>query len=218
MGKVSKIEAISGGKGITLTIGCSLSHVTVGESIAVEGICLTVIAKKQKGKKTDFTVDVGEETLRKSTAGNFRAGCAVNLERSLKASTKLGGHFVQGHVDAAGTIIKIVPEGNSKLFYFSYPKVLEPYMIPKGSISVDGISLTLAEINNNSFAVSIIPFTEKNTSLGSKKEGDHVNLEADILAKVVARQVELFLRKDKNKPPDELYQKKTLSWEDMEIL
>ena len=193
-GKIIRIESKPSGegRGLSLSVRSRLKSVHLRESIAVDGICLTVIGKKKNKKGFDFTAEISEETLKKTTLEFLNAGTEVNLEQALKASGRLGGHFVQGHVDAVGRLIGASQEGNSKLFTFSYPPFLGPFIVPKGSIAVNGISLTLVNADAETFSVSILPFTEKNTSLARKRPQDRVNLEADILAKIVAKQVQIY--------------------------
>lgn len=208
LGKILKIEPRSSsyGKGLFLSIQSDFKSLSIRESIAVNGVCLTVIKKQSKNSGTLFGVEVGEETLKKTSLGKIRVGDEVNLERSLKANSRISGHFVQGHVDGTGQVLKIGSQGNSKLFTFSYPPVLQPFMITKGSISVDGISLTIVNIYKDSFTVSILPFTEEVTSLRTKKIGDLVNLEADILVKIMAKQFHEFAKN--NKILSKFYKKK----------
>lgn len=198
-------------QGFRLVVEVPLQKVSAGESISVDGVCLTVVGRKKKKSQTQLTFDVAEETARKSTLGRLLPKKVVNLERALKIGEPLGGHFVQGHVDAKGKILKIQEAGNSKLYWFSYPAFLQSCLVPKGSIAVDGISLTIVDVSEESFSVAILPFTEQNTSLRFKKIGEEVNLEGDILAKTVARQFQLlkqeFFRGEK------LEQKINLDWD-----
>jgi riboflavin synthase len=154
-----------------------------GDSIAVNGVCLTVTARHDRG----FDVDVSPETLRVTTLGQFAAGRHVNLERPLRADARLGGHFVLGHVDGVGRISSFEPDGECYWLEVDVPAGLARYLISKGSIAIDGISLTIARLRGASAGVQIIPFTSEHTALSQARAGDEVNLEADVLGKYVAR-------------------------------
>ncbi len=155
----------------------------VGDSIAVDGACLTVTAQGRDG----FTSDLSAETLKRTTLGRLRAGSRVNLERPLRLGDRLGGHLVTGHVDAVGQIADRTPQGDGEFWRFRFPQDLVPLLVLKGSIAVDGISLTVAELSGDAFGVALIPHTLHHTTLGGKRVGDPVNLEADLLGKHVAR-------------------------------
>ena len=155
----------------------------LGDSVAVNGVCLTVRALATPR----FTADVMAETLRKSTLGALGPGNRVNLERALPADGRFGGHIVSGHIDGRGTIAQIREEDNAKWFTIRAPKAILRYMVEKGSICVDGISLTIAGLGQDSFDVSIIPHTAKATTLAQKKVGDPVNLENDLIGKYVEK-------------------------------
>lgn len=198
------------GKEYSFTFGTRFKSVRVRDSIAVEGVCLTVVSLKKKKSGTDFTSEISEETMRKTTMGTLRAGREVNLEQSLRAGDRIGGHFVLGHVDATGNLQAVKEELNSKLFTFSYPPALDPFVIYKGSIAVNGISLTVASLRKGSFHVSILPFTEKGTTLKNIRTGDPVNIETDILAKVAAKQAEGRGRAARDS--EDLYQKIDIDW------
>ncbi|RJQ31109.1 MAG: riboflavin synthase [Actinobacteria bacterium] len=154
-----------------------------GSSIAVNGTCLTVTANKGNG----LSFDVMPETAKRTDLGNLKKGDKVNLERALAADGRFEGHIVQGHVDATGTIQSTRADGNAVIFYIKTNPKLTLMMVEKGSIAVDGISLTVVEVKSGLFSVSIIPFTLKNTTLGFKKAGSKVNLEVDIIGKYVAK-------------------------------
>ena len=160
-----------------------LEGLQIGDSVAVNGVCLTVTERKSNG----FTADVMPETVRRTTLHELRPGDRVNLERALRPSDRLDGHIVQGHVEGVGTIVRIRPEGNALVYGIDAPAALLPYIVPKGSIAVDGISLTVTEVGPSSFGVSLIPHTAAQTTLGLKKPGDRVNLETDILARYIER-------------------------------
>jgi riboflavin synthase len=161
-------------------------ELTLGESVAVNGVCLTVTNHDHE----TFSADVSPATLAVTTLGQLGVGRVVNLERPVRADTRLGGHFVLGHVDATGRIRSIKPVGDAYWFEIELPSVLEPLVIPRGSIAIDGISLTIATVVSGAIAVQIIPFTFAHTSLVQAAEGDPVNLEADVLGKYVIRLLE----------------------------
>ena len=154
-----------------------------GDSIAVNGVCLTIT----DFDRASFTVDVMPETLQRTNLGLLKSGDGVNLERPTALGGKVGGHLVQGHVDDTGRIIALEWEGEALLLQFETPPEVLRYTVPKGFIAVDGISLTITEKNSNSFRVSVVEYTRQNTTLGSRKKGDVVNLEVDIIAKYVAQ-------------------------------
>jgi riboflavin synthase len=154
-----------------------------GASIAVNGVCLTVVTHGEG----QFTVDVMAETLRRSSLGALRPGDRVNLERAMAASSRFGGHVVQGHVDGTGTITARTPGERWEVVEVSLPAELTPYVVEKGSITVDGVSLTVVDVTDGAFTVSLIPTTLELTTLGTKGVGDPVNLEVDVLAKYVER-------------------------------
>ncbi|MCS7206670.1 MAG: riboflavin synthase [Dehalococcoidia bacterium] len=168
-----------------------LEGLRVGDSIAVNGACLTITRLLARG----FAVDLSPETLRRTNLGLLQPGDPVNLERPLPYGGRVGGHLVQGHVDATGQVLAITPEGNSHLFTFSAPKPLMRYIVEKGFIAVDGISLTVVEVLEEAFRVAIIPYTFHHTVLGQRQVGDVVNLEVDILAKYVERLLEGSLQR-----------------------
>lgn len=154
-----------------------------GDSIAVNGVCLTVVRTGDGA----FTADVMRETLDRSSLGALREGSPVNLERPTRLDGRLGGHLVQGHVDGTGTLLERTPSEHWELVRVSLPSDLARYVVHKGSITVDGVSLTVAELDHDSFTVSLIPTTLELTTLGSKVPGDPVNLEVDVVAKYVER-------------------------------
>ncbi len=160
-----------------------LPGVKIGDSIAVNGVCLTVV----HFRGDTFTADVMPETVRRTTLHLLQPGDKVNLEKVLRSTDGLDGHIVQGHVEGVGTIQQIVPEGNALVYRIQTPRELLPYIVEKGSIAVDGISLTVTETDKTGFGVSLIPHTAKMTTLGYKNVGDAVNLETDILARYVEK-------------------------------
>lgn len=155
----------------------------LGESIAVSGCCLTVV--EFVGQK--FKVEASLETLRCTTLGGFRAGARVNLERAMRLSDRLGGHIVQGHVDGVAALLEQRPEGGSRVMRWELPTALAPLFVEKGSVTVDGVSLTINALDADSFSVALIPETLRRTTLGAHGVGDRVNLEADLIGKHVAR-------------------------------
>lgn len=168
-----------------------LEGTTAGDSIAVNGVCLTVISLEDRV----FSVDVMPETLRRTNLGGLRCGDEVNLERALAFGGRLGGHLVLGHVDATGEILDVSSEETAGTVRISAPTELMSYMVVKGFIAVDGVSLTIVDVDNFSFVVSLVAYTKDHTILGRKKPGDVVNLEADVIAKYVSRLVGIEERK-----------------------
>jgi riboflavin synthase len=162
------------------------SELTDGDSVAVQGVCLTATAVHQEV----FTVDVMAETLRRSTLGALAAGAAVNVELPLRASDRLGGHVVQGHVDGVGEVVAVGDEGFSRRVWIEPPPELLRYVVQKGSIAVAGVSLTVAEVTDDRFAVALIPETLERTTLGTAAPGDRINIEVDVLAKHVEKLLE----------------------------
>jgi riboflavin synthase len=181
-GTVQTVNSLEGGK--ELEISCSFAGDThIDESISVNGVCLTVVSSSSNS----FKVQCVEETLRKTSFQFIREGNEVNLERSLTLDKAIEGHIVQGHVDAVGNIEKIEVDDNDKLITIRYPKEFIPYIVGRGSIAVDGISLTVAREEDNRFTVAIIPYTWDYTNLKNLKKGDKVNLEFDIFGKYIVR-------------------------------
>ena len=167
--------------GLTVKGAQVMPGLKLGDSMAVNGTCLTVV--EFSGDR--FRVDLAPETLRRTSLGELAAGSRVNLERPLAVSDRLGGHIVQGHVDGAGRIMSIRPESDCYIFRVRTPKRLMPYVVEKGFIAVDGISLTVVNKGAASFTISVIPYTFSHTNLQEKSTGDRVNLEVDIVAKYV---------------------------------
>ena len=168
---------------LTISAAEVLKGTKLGDSIAVDGACLTVANIGDNS----FSVDIMLETLRRTNLGALLPGQGVNLERSLAADGRFGGHFVQGHVDGTGKIISMVPEGEALLMEVAAPPDIMRYLVEKGYIAVDGISLTIIRCDATSFAVSLVAYTQKHTTLGGKRVGEVVNLEVDIMAKYVER-------------------------------
>lgn len=164
----------------------------IGASIACSGACLTVVDKGGTAGDGWFAVDISGESVARTVAGRWQEGSRLNLEPALKLGDELGGHIVTGHVDGVGTVAEILPQGDSRKFTFAAPGSLAPYLAPKGSITVDGVSLTVNEVADQSdgtchFSVNIIPHTAEVTTLGALKTGDGVNLEIDVLARYLQR-------------------------------
>jgi riboflavin synthase len=183
LGEVAAVDGDGqGGKNLTIAQAI-ITPLAIGESVAVNGACLTVVHVAGQS----FCFQVGPETLLKTNLGALRPGDRVNLERSLRVGDRLGGHFVQGHVDAVGRIAERSRQGEWEMVRIECPAELTCLMVPKGSIAVDGISLTLVEVEPAFFTVMLIPHTLANTTLGFKNAGDAINLEADMLAKHVQK-------------------------------
>ena len=182
---VGTVERVAAGGLVDLWIRTSLGadEFEHGESIAVDGVCLTVV--ERGGER--FRVQAAPETLRRSTLGELTAGSRVNLERALRLSDRLGGHLVQGHVDAVASLLGRRPEGESVVLSFSLPEAIRPFLVEKGSVAVDGISLTVMDVSSDRFTVMLIPETQRRTTLGQKAEGAGANVEADLIGKYVAR-------------------------------
>jgi riboflavin synthase len=174
----------------TIRCGYPAAGIALGASIACDGACLTATAVESAGPGSTFTVDVSNETLSKTTLGEWHAGRRINLERALKAGDELGGHMVSGHVDGVARVVSIRPDGESQRFTIEAPADLARYIAPKGSVALDGISLTVNEVTGAHFGVNIIPHTLTHTTLGDKKPGSTLNLEVDVFARYVARALE----------------------------
>jgi riboflavin synthase len=186
IGEVQEVTPTPAGFRLRVTTAIA-PDLVAGDSLAVNGVCLTAVSSDASG----IHADISPETLRVTALGLLRRGALVNLERPLRADARLGGHFVQGHVDATGTIDDIRPDGDSHRLTIRFPAGLAPYIVSKGSITVNGISLTVASVDDRRFDVQIIPYTWEHTNLHLAKAGDLVNLESDILGKYVVRASEL---------------------------
>ena len=187
MGDITSVQKRSGGAVLSLGSDMVSDDAEIGDSIAINGVCLTVVKKNMN----ELSFDLSEETLRSTNLGDLKKGTRVNLEPSLTASAKIGGHFVTGHVDAVGRIRRKAQSGDMLTFGIEAPPGVIGLLVEKGSVAVDGISLTVVDILKDTFTLVIIPHTAKLTTLGFKGPGDTVNIEADILGKYVAR----FLQK-----------------------
>jgi riboflavin synthase len=187
LGAVEAVERQSDAVRLTVRAATVLGDARPGDSIAVNGCCLTV------AERTDdtWTADVMAETLAKTGLGSLVAGDRVNLERAVTVGTRLGGHVVQGHVDAVGHVVRREPGDHWDVVTISMPADLAPYLVDKGSITVDGVSLTVVEAGDEAFTVSLIPETLHRTTLGFRQAGEAVNLEVDVIGKYVARQLRL---------------------------
>ena len=185
-GTISALASIEGGYRLTVAtdLGPDLGD---GDSIAVNGVCLTVVRASRDG----FETEIGPETARVTTLGTFTAGTLVNLERPMRPDGHMGGHFVLGHVDMTGTLTEIRQDGEFYWIRVAFTPGLAAYFIPKGSVAVDGISLTVAHLNERDFEVQIIPYTWEHTNLKASRAGDPVNLEVDVIGKYVVRVAEL---------------------------
>ncbi|HEV3139452.1 MAG TPA: riboflavin synthase [Vicinamibacterales bacterium] len=186
VGELLERKATSGGFRLRIASGLA-PQLGKGDSIAVNGVCLTVILAEQD----QFHADVGPETVRVTTLGRLSRGCGVNLERPLRADQRFGGHFVQGHVDAIGHIEELRADSEFHWLTVSFPHDLSAFIVHKGSIAVDGISLTVAGLGTDRFDVQIVPYTMEHTNLSRAQKHDRVNLEVDMVGKYVVRAAEL---------------------------
>jgi riboflavin synthase len=187
LGRVVAVD--DGGAALRLRIQTTLAAgLTPGESVAVNGVCLTVT----DARAGEMHADIGPETRRVTTLGTLVPGDVVNLERAMRADSRFGGHFVQGHVDAVGIVDDVRTDGDTRWVTIAFPPALAAYFVPKGSIAVDGISLTVADLNDDRFGVMIVPFTWEHTNMAGLGAGSRVNLECDMVGKYVARAVEVF--------------------------
>jgi riboflavin synthase len=191
-GIITDIGTVEGRKGGVFTIRSAYeaASIAIGASIACDGVCLTATTVKADGKGSVFTVDVSNETLSKTTLDGWAAGRRVNLERALRAGDELGGHIVSGHVDGLARIVEIHGDGDSRRFTFEAPEHLAMYIAPKGSVALDGTSLTVNEVSGTRFGINIIPHTLTMTTWGGRKPGEPINLEIDQFARYMARLLE----------------------------
>jgi riboflavin synthase len=184
-GKVVSIEGGANGVRLRIAAPQAAAEAAVGDSVAISGICLTVVSVADG----EIEFDAVAETLRRSSLGRLEKGAHVNVEPALRVGEPLGGHYVQGHVDAVGRVRSVEPEGDGRLVRFDSPPEVLRYCVEKGSIAVEGVALTVSELDDDGFAVALVPHTLAETTLGSLGPGDEVNLEADVLAKYVERLV-----------------------------
>ena len=187
-GIITRVDRVNGGAQMEIYAPEFGRDMSQGDSVAVDGACLT-IANFARGA---FVADVSEETLVKTTLGTARQGTKVNLERALRLSDRLGGHMVTGHIEGVGKLLLRHQAGNSTIYQFQLPGALMEYIVPKGSVAIDGISLTVAQIRGESFAAAVVPHTEEVTTLKDKPIGSAVNVEIDVMAKYVKRFVDLY--------------------------
>jgi len=182
---IGSVRSVSGNGAtrIEITTGYDTATIAIGASIACSGPCLTVVDKGDDW----FAVNASAETLSRTSLGGWKEGARVNLERALRVGDELGGHIVTGHVDAVGAVKAMTPDGASIRMSVDMPRSIAPYIASKGSVSVEGVSLTVNEVEDTVFGVNIIPHTLQETTLGDLKPGDPVNLEIDVLARYIAR-------------------------------
>lgn len=187
IGRVRSAQVTGAGDGagrrLEIETAFDTSDVDIGASIACSGACMTVVDKSE----TTFTIDVSAESLSKTTLGGWDVGTNMNLERAMRLGDELGGHIVSGHVDGVGELLSRTPDGDSQRYVFRAPDVLAKYLAPKGSVTIDGVSLTVNEVNGAEFGINLIPHTQTATTLGALEAGAQVNLEIDMLARYVAR-------------------------------
>ena len=176
----------TGDRRLEFTTGYDTASLAIGASVCCSGVCLTVVDKGQGW----FAVSASQETLSRTTIGRWRETTSVNFERAMKVGDELGGHLVWGHVDAVGSIVSIEADGDSRRFTFTSPPELMRFIATKGSIAIDGVSLTINEVVDNRFAINVIPHTLAVTTFGRARAGDQVNLEIDMVARYVARLLE----------------------------
>lgn len=199
LGEVVALEPAGDSARLTLRGPLVVSDAVYGASIAVNGVCLTVTDVKDD----TFTVDVMKETLDRSSLGGLTPGDGVNLERAVRLSDRMGGHLVQGHVDGVGRIVSREPGDRWDVVTVALPAALSHYVVDKGSITVDGVSLTVVQARDDAFTVSLIPTTLQLTTLGRRRPGDPVNLEVDVVAKYVERNIEHYARRYAGRLPGE---------------
>ncbi|NOX88332.1 MAG: riboflavin synthase [Calditrichaeota bacterium] len=204
VGVLARINTISGGRSLFVSAAEILTDCKVDDSVAVNGICLTVTAKEANG----FWVDAVGDTLEKTTLKDWQVGQKLNLERALRLSDRLGGHLVQGHVNGVGRIVRLTRLGENYFLEADVPAPLLRYLIPEGSVAVDGISLTVARLNGSRMGISIIPHTYKHTNLCERRVGDSVNLEVDVIAKYVERLLKFSKQENGDSPFSDTWFKK----------
>lgn len=179
IGEIAQVSQQGGARQFSIKAQKVMSDLKVDDSIAINGVCLTVVSQTPQ----QFAVQAVEETLKKSTLGHYQAGHRINLERALMANSRLGGHFVQGHVDGVATVLSMQAQQGGKILTLRVPEMLLKYMIPQGSITVDGVSLTIAGLSHDTIRISLIPHTLSVTTLGMLQAGGLVNVEADMMGK-----------------------------------
>ncbi len=186
LGTVASLSPLRAGTSITVTTNLPPDGMAEGDSVAVSGVCLTVTRYGQGS----FSADVSKETLSKTTLGSMRPGSRVNLERALTLSGRLGGHIVYGHVDGTGVLREIRPLGEARVFHIQADPSIMKFMVYKGAVTVDGVSLTVSAVRQDGFELALIPITLERTTLGVARPGERVNLEADIVGKYVLKRLE----------------------------
>lgn len=186
---IGEVVARDGGQ-FSIRTHFPAERLDIGGSMACDGCCLTMTSARPQDGGSVFTVDVSNETRGKTTLGNWEPGRKINLEQALRLGQELGGHLVTGHVDGLARIVDIVPDGESKRFSFEVPEHLAPYIAPKGSVALDGVSLTVNEVSDTRFGVNLIPHSLTVTTWGAKTPGQLVNLEVDLFARYIARLLE----------------------------
>jgi riboflavin synthase len=189
LGSIESVEPLEAGSRLKIATALPTAEFAMGESICCNGACMTVVEIADK----TFAIDVSAESLRRTTLADLSPGDPVNLERSIRLQDRLGGHLVSGHVDGTGRVESIRPEGESAIYRFAVPEALTPLLVEKGSVAVDGISLTCFNCDGGGFDVAVIPHTTSVTTLGVRKPGDGVNIENDLLGKYVERLTAPFL-------------------------
>ena len=191
-GLITNVGELIGREDGRFAIRCDYDpdDIAPGASIACDGCCLTVVTVRADGDGAAFTTDVSNETLSRTTLGAWHVGRRINLERPLRAVDELGGHIVAGHVDGVARVVDVRDDGESRRFVIEVPQALAPFIAPKGSVALDGTSLTVNEVAGSRFGINVIPVTLTETTWGRKKPGDEVNIEIDLLARYVARIME----------------------------
>jgi riboflavin synthase len=198
IGTIKAIRTVGGGRRITVHAKKIMNDLKIDDSVALNGTCQTVVSLTPDS----FDVEAVEETIRKTTLGRFATGMKINLERAAKLGDRMGGHLVQGHVDCTGYILSIIPEGAGKLVWISFPGEFRKYIVPIGSICIDGVSLTIAKAEATKFMVSVIPHTWQVTLFNELKSGTQVNLEFDIIGKYVENMMSPNINKDNGNKSD----------------
>jgi riboflavin synthase len=194
VGRIARRENLTGGRRLWVATSLPVSTFEFGESVAIAGACMTVVAMNASGSGDgEFAVDVSAESLRRTTLDDLVENDAVNLERAMRLGDRLGGHIVSGHIDGTGIVESIRPEGESSIYTFRIDSALMPMLVEKGSVAVDGISLTCFHCRSELFDVAVIPHTQAVTTLSARQPGSRVNIEVDVLGKHVARLVEPYL-------------------------
>ena len=206
LGNISQIKNTDTGKQFTITAKAIMDDLKVGDSVSLNGVCLTVITYDE----SSFNLDLVKETLKKSNLGDLKKGNSVNLERAITLSTRLGGHILQGHVETVGVIMDKVPSGDGATLSVGIDPGFMRYCISKGSIALDGVSLTIASMSENIIKIALIPHTLEMTTLGLKDVGDSLNIETDIIGKYIER---LMSFEDEDDQMEELLLKGLKNWE-----